>query len=158
MHDNVVIGDGTKVGSHCILGHDDPGEGHAPLTIGTFLWDEVWTNNPDASATFYQGLTGLQAGEFVRTQGNAYRLLTSGDTPRIGILQSPLPELPSVWVSYVRVADAHAITAEVEGLGGRVLIDVTQRDVGGEAALIMDPSGAGIAIQTWTPPSETARL
>ncbi len=134
----------------------DPAD--APLTIGSFLWDEVWTNDPDASSTFYQDLTGLQPGERIEAQGAAYRLLASGNTPRMGILQSPLPELPSLWVSYIRVADADAITARVEDLGGRVLIDVTQRNVGGEAALIADPSGAGIAIQTWTPRSDTAQL
>ena len=130
----------------------------APLTIGNFLWDEVWTNDPDASSSFYQGLTGLQPGELGNMQGDAYRLLASGDTPRIGVLQTPLPDLPSTWVSYVRVADADAITDRVEALGGRVVIGVTQRDVGGEAALITGPSGAGIAIQTWAPLAETAQL
>jgi predicted enzyme related to lactoylglutathione lyase len=70
----------------------------------------------------------------------------------------PMPELPATWVSYVRVADADAITAQVEALGGQVIIGVTQRDVGGEAALTVAPSGAGIAIQTWTPPTQSARL
>jgi len=130
----------------------------APLTIGNFLWDEVWSNDPDASSNFYQGLTGLQAASPAEMPAGAYRLLASGDTPRVGILQSPLPELPAMWVSYVHVADADAITERVAELGGRVLIDVTQRDVGGEAALIADPSGAGIAIQTWTPRSDTTGL
>jgi predicted enzyme related to lactoylglutathione lyase len=134
----------------------DPSD--APLGIGHFLWDEVWSNDPDASSEFYRQLTGLQTAEYGNMPDGAYQLLTSGDTPRMGLLQTPLPELPATWVSYVRVADADAITAQVKALGGQVIIGVTQRDVGGEAALIVDPSGAGIAIQTWTPPTQSARL
>lgn len=129
----------------------DPAD--APLGIGNFLWDEVWSSDPTGSVSFYQKLAGLQKAE----SGN-YLVLNSGDTPRVGVLPTPLPELPSTWVSYVRVADADAITAKVEALGGQVIIGVTQRDVGGEAALIVDPSGAGIAIQTWTPRSESTRI
>jgi predicted enzyme related to lactoylglutathione lyase len=54
-----------------------------------------------------------------------------------------------VWVNYLRVEDPSAITTRVEGLGGRVLLDVRERDVGGSAALIAGPSGAGVALQTW---------
>jgi len=125
----------------------------APLGIGHFLWDEVWSNDPEGSVSFYQKLAGLK-----KTESGDYLLLSSGDTPRVGVLPTPLPEIPSTWVSYVRVADADAITAKVEALGGQVIIGVTQRDIGGEAALIVDPSGAGIAVQTWTPRSDSARL
>lgn len=130
----------------------------APLGIGNFLWDEVWSSDPEGSVGFYQKLTGLKQVESDDMQIGDYLLLASGDTPRVGVLPTPLPELPSTWVSYVRVVDADAITAKVEALGGQVIIGVTQRDIGGEAALIVDPSGAGIAIQTWTPPAESARL
>jgi predicted enzyme related to lactoylglutathione lyase len=72
-------------------------------------------------------------------------------TPRAGVLPTPLKGLPSTWTSYVRVADVRAITAQVQALGGRVLVDARERKVGGEAALIAGPSGAVIALQTWTP-------
>jgi predicted enzyme related to lactoylglutathione lyase len=126
----------------------DPAD--TPLTIGSFLWDEVWTDDLDGTTNFYAKLTGLEPDDKANAQGGSYRLLSSAETPRVGVLATPLPDLPSTWVSYVRVADADRITERVPALGGHVLIDVTQRDAGGEAALIADPSGAAIAIQTWT--------
>jgi len=57
--------------------------------------------------------------------------------------------VPPVWVNYLRVADPAAIAARVEALGGRVLVPVQARRIGGYAGLVAGPSGAGIALQTW---------
>jgi predicted enzyme related to lactoylglutathione lyase len=57
-----------------------------------------------------------------------------------------------LWVSYLRVADEaslDAILARVEPLGGRILMPATARPAGGMLAVVADPSGAGIALQTW---------
>ena len=57
-------------------------------------------------------------------------------------------ELP-VWINYLWVADPAVITARVPALGGTVIVDAQPRRIGGNAALIAGPSGAGIALQTW---------
>jgi predicted enzyme related to lactoylglutathione lyase len=124
--------------------------------VGDFLWDEVWTDDVSATSAFYNRVAGLDVGDQSTERGSQYRTLSSGDTPRAGVLPMPFEGLTSVWVSYVRVDDPEAITARVAELGGSVLVDVRQRDIGGEAALIADPSGAVIAIQTWTPAPEQA--
>jgi predicted enzyme related to lactoylglutathione lyase len=127
-----------------------------PPVIGGFLWDELWTVDTDKAAGFYQQVSGLKLGERELEGGAVYRYLTDGDTPRVGLLPRPVNEIEPVWVSYVRVADAAAVTDRVESLGGTVLAPPQPRAVGGQVALIADPSGAGIAIQTWTPPDERA--
>jgi predicted enzyme related to lactoylglutathione lyase len=66
-------------------------------------------------------------------------------------LPNPIDGLAPLWSTYVRVEDPAAITARVEALGGRVLLPAQQRDLGGQVALIADPSGAGFVIQTWQP-------
>ena len=78
-----------------------------------------------------------------------YRLLKAGDTPRVGVLPVPLEGLDPVWVSYIRVEDPAAITAQVSGLGGRVIVEAQPRPLGGQVAFVAGPSGAGIALQTW---------
>ena len=78
-----------------------------------------------------------------------YRVLRSNDAPRAGILANPVDDLDAVWVNYLRVEDPAAITARVESLGGSVLLEARDRDIGGQAAIIMGPSGAAIALQTW---------
>ena len=126
----------------------DPGEAD-PVPNG-WLWNELWTDDVDGATTFYSTLAGFDM-EDVPVDGayRTYRLLRSGDTPRAAILQHPFEgELP-VWVNYLWVADPAAITARVPALGGTVIVDAQPRPIGGKAALIAGPSGAGIALQTW---------
>lgn len=116
--------------------------------LGDFLWDELWSREPASAQAFYADLAGFEA-DSVAAGGGEYRVLRSQARPRAGILPHPLEGLGPVWVSYLRVADPAAITQRVEGLGGRVLVDAQARRVGGQAAMIAGPSGAGIALQTW---------
>jgi len=129
-----------------------------PPVIGGFLWDELWTIDTGRAAEFYQQVTGLAARERQIDDGGVYRYLADGDNPRVGLLPRPVDSIDPVWVSYIRVADAAAVTARVEALGGEVLAPVQARALGGDVAIIADPSGAGVAIQTWTPPAEQAAL
>jgi predicted enzyme related to lactoylglutathione lyase len=129
-----------------------------PPVIGGFLWDELWTVDTVRAAQFYQQLTGLEPREREMSGGAVYRYLVDGENPRIGLLPRPVDTIEPVWVSYIRVADAAAVAARVEALGGEVLAPARTRPLGGEVAIIADPSGAGIAIQTWTPPAERAAL
>jgi len=126
----------------------DPADSGLP--VGGFLWDEVWTDDLDATADFYADVAGLRSVDATLARGGSYRVLQSQTVPRAGVLPTPMPGLRPTWVSYIRVEDADEITRRVPGLGGSVLVGVTPRGVGGEAALIADPSGAGIAVQTWT--------
>lgn len=127
----------------------DPDEHEPP--INGFLWNEVWADDVEAATAFYSGLVGLDAGEEAFAAGQSYRYLSDAGRPRFGILQRPRPDVPPLWATYVRVADPAPIVARVEELGGRVLLDTQERPIGGKVALIADPSGAGIALQTWEP-------
>ncbi len=134
----------------------DPGE--ADPQVNGWLWNELWTDDVDGASAFYTALAGFRT-EDVPIGGAypTYRLLRSGDTPRAAILPHPFEgELP-VWVNYLWVADPAAITARVPKLGGTVLVDARPRAVGGNAALIAGPSGAGIALQTWPVKQEAQR-
>lgn len=127
-----------------------------PPVVGGFLWDELWTVDTLRAAAFYAQVAGLEAGQRELDDGDVYRYLVGDQRPRVGLLPRPAEEIEPVWVSYVRVADAAAVTARVESLGGEVLAPAQPRALGGEVALIADPSGAAIAIQTWTPPPARA--
>ena len=121
--------------------------------LGDFLWNELWTIDVDGASKFYSDTAGFEVADW-DTDGNEespanYRVLKRGDTPRAGVLLSPLEDLDPVWVSYIRVESPAAITAKVEALGGRVLIEAQPRSLGGEVAFIAGPSEAGIALQTW---------
>jgi predicted enzyme related to lactoylglutathione lyase len=127
------------------------------VSVGEFLWDELWTADIDAAAVFYRKLGGYEL-EDIDVAGNSagvegrYRLLRSQGRPRLGIMKNPVNGLQPTWINYLRVADAamlRSIVERVPELGGAVLLEPQQRVVGGWAALIAGPSGAGIALQTW---------
>ena len=132
----------------------DPGE--TEPGINEWLWNELWTDDVEKASAFYAELAGF-AVEDATVDGadQTYRLLRSGNEPRAGILPNPFAgELP-VWVSYIRVEDPAAITARVAALGGTVIVDAQPRPIGGELAVIAGPSGAGVALQTWSGKQET---
>jgi predicted enzyme related to lactoylglutathione lyase len=134
----------------------------AEPAMGDFLWNELWADDVENATGFYRGLANYEAeNRFVEDDASdggpsGYRVLSTNGTPRAGILANPVEGLPPIWVSYVRVEDPAAITAKVESLGGRVLLNAQERDIGGQVALIAGPSGAGIAIQTWDPEPDVA--
>ena len=121
--------------------------------IGGFLWDELWTSDVQNAGTFYSKVAGLTADtvdiDTDQETPPSYGLLKAGDRPRAGVLRNPLDGLDPVWVSYIRVEDPAAITAQVSGLGGRVIVEAQPRPLGGQVAFVAGPSGAGIALQTW---------
>jgi predicted enzyme related to lactoylglutathione lyase len=130
--------------------HGDPGDAE-PVPNG-WLWDELWTSDVDAATGFYQAVLGFQHTDHaVEKADRAYRVLRHGDSdkPRAGVLKNPFENERPVWVNYIRVEDPSAVTAKVEGLGGRVLVEAQSRPIGGEVAFIAGPSGAGVALQTW---------
>lgn len=115
-----------------------------------WLWDELWTDDVDTATNFYQQVVGFNVDDqAVADADRTYRVLSADDKPRAGILANPFEGERPVWINYIYVEDPEAVTARVEALGGAVLVDAQAREVGGKAALIAGPSGAGIALQTW---------
>jgi predicted enzyme related to lactoylglutathione lyase len=133
----------------------DPIETRDTPAQGEFLWDELWAADVNGAAKFYNQLAPYAVEE--ETFGSEespvdYRVMRTGDKPRMGIRTNPVEGLMPMWVSYLRVNDAaslDSILERVESLGGRILVPATPRPSGGVVAVIAGPSGAGIALQTW---------
>ena len=115
-----------------------------------FLWSEVWTADVGRATAFYESVLGYERDERTRPDlDRSYMVLASGGEPRAGVLANPFDGERPVWVNYLRVEDPAAITARVEALGGRIILDAQPRDIGGTVAFVAGPSGAGILLQTW---------
>jgi len=115
-----------------------------------FFWDELWTDDVEGSSSFYHHVMGYEREDRpIGDTDRSYHLLKKDNKLRAGILANPFDGEPPVWVNYIRVKDPAAITARVEDLGGQILVEAQQRDIGGMVAFIAGPSGAGIALQTW---------
>ncbi len=134
----------------------DPLDVKGPPAVGQFLWNELWAEDVAGAEQFYRRLSPYTVEqETLETRDGEveYRILKTGNKPRAGIRPNPVDGLQPMWVSYLRVADAaqlDAILDNVEPLGGRILVPATARPGGGMVAIIAGPSGAGIALQTWS--------
>ena len=133
---------------------DPPDNVHTP-SPGEFLWDELWAEDVAGSVQFYGQLAQYSVlEETLGTQASPveYHVLKSSGLARAGIRPNPVEDLMPMWVSYLRISNLEqldAILAQVEPLGGNILVPATERPGGGVVAVIAGPSGAGIALQTW---------
>ena len=80
---------------------------------------------------------------------DTYRLLMADSKARAGILDNPFEDTRSAWIPYVRVADAAAAAAKAAELGAQIVIAPSPDLRKGTVALILDPSGAPLALQQW---------
>lgn len=112
---------------------------------GAWVWTELWTENAEKAAQFYENVVGVAHKGYDRG-GKPYRVFTSQGTARAGLIEIP-EELEGVkpgWAPYVGVADLAAAVKKVEDLGGRVVFKHTDHPASGTVALILDPTGAGL--------------
>lgn len=110
---------------------------------GSWVWAELWTDDPAGAAAFYASTIGLEYGQLNR-EGGAYDVLMSKGVARAGMVTIP-DEYENVkpgWAPYVAVADLTAALKEVERLGGTLVFSTSEHPAEGAVALIKDPTGA----------------
>lgn len=118
--------------------------------IGDWLWNELWTNDQNASSKVYATLAGFELDAHEEVAGKPYTVFERDGEPRAGLLVNPFPdEVTPLWLPYVRVANPAAVVAKVDGLGGQVLLKPDPKHRKGTVAIIADPTGAEVAIQKW---------
>ncbi|RLA44278.1 MAG: hypothetical protein DRR42_20670 [Gammaproteobacteria bacterium] len=115
--------------------------------IGDWLWDEVWTDDPEVSEAFYATVLGYD--EMI--PGDDYDVFMFNGKWRAGMRHLQDKNDHMLWVPVVRVADPGATAQRVEALGGVVWVTPEEAPVKGNTALIGDPTGALLLIQRWPP-------
>ncbi|MEE8572689.1 MAG: VOC family protein [Gemmatimonadota bacterium] len=141
----------------------DPPDG-GEVASGAWLWSELWTTDAAAAVSFYEGLLGYRSktvaarladtpedasGESVDGEESpaVFYAMYRDDSVRAGIHQLP-SEAVSYWLPYVAVRDVSGMAARAEELGGKVLLP-PEAVRNGEAAILVDPTGAPFGIQEW---------
>ena len=119
---------------------------------GHFSWNELITTDPKASTEFYGKLFGWKAEPFAPpgapTGGPPYMVFkTDGkDMGAGGMMQAPVPGIPTHWLPYVIVENADKSLARAVELGGKALTPVMAIGEVGRVAVIQDPLGAVIGL------------
>jgi predicted enzyme related to lactoylglutathione lyase len=70
------------------------------------------------------------------------------------VLQNPFDDVRSIWIPYVRVEDPDAVAERAVALGGKIVIPPRPEVRNGTLAVVLDPSGAPVALQKWSPTSD----
>lgn len=122
----------------------DPSDG--PVAEGSWLWHELWSNNPGEAADFYTVLAGFSSIEEL----DSYSILKAGDKWRAGIRRLFNQALEQRWVPVVKVSDVKTISALAKQLGGKIIIASENPDYDDQVALLADPSGALFMVQEWS--------
>ena len=134
-------------GAQLLLIHTENGDpSDGPIEEGSWLWHELWTNNPNDSANFYKELAGYSEIENL----DSYLILKADEQWRAGIRNLFNKALEQRWVPVIKVNDVKVISTLAKQLGGRVIIEPENPDFIDQVALLADPSGALFMIQEWS--------
>lgn len=127
----------------------DPAD-REPL-LDEWMWTELWTNDVAAAESFYDNLVGYEPDTLRLYEENSYLVFVRDGRPRAGVIETPDNRVRPNWLPYVRVDDPAAVAAQVESLGGKVLLAPDDDVRNGDVAIIADPSGAALTVQRWPP-------
>jgi predicted enzyme related to lactoylglutathione lyase len=120
-------------------------------TPGTPCWVELsGTPDIDASASFYGEVFGWEMPELPNSaELGGYRRAKKGVKDVAGVSPRMNADQPTVWATYVSVADATATLAKVGEAGGQVIVEPMDVQGLGTMAVFTDPTGAVCGV--WQP-------
>ena len=112
-----------------------------------WLWAELWTDDIDASAKFYEKVIGYKSVAVKGITGNTYHVMGRDQKPRVSMIKSPFDDVSPNWLPYVKVKDVDAVAMNVIKHGGKVLVPPERDDLNYHVAIVADPTGGIFAIQ-----------
>jgi len=119
----------------------------AKTPAGDWGWNELWTSDERKALAFYEKVFGYERGQMEAGEGQPpYYVLKKDGIPRAGLARSVDPAAPSMWLPYVVVQDCGASAAKATSLGGQVVTGPVDYEGIGQYAVVIDPTGAAIAI------------
>ncbi len=120
---------------------EDPAPIEGP---GSFHWNELWTQEPEASLAFYEKVLEYHHDEMPMPNGTYY-ILKSGNEMRGGMLRAPSADIPTMWLQYVAVQDCDETLKRARSKGAAVVADPVDAPPG-RFAVLRDPLGAIIGV------------
>jgi hypothetical protein len=130
----------------------DPAD--AEPEIGDWLWNEIWTDDPEIIEAFYATVLGYDQ----MVSADEYDVFIHQGKWRAGMRHLQDKNDHMLWVPVVRVADPEVTAGRVEELGGVVWVTPDEAPSKGNTALIGDTTGALLLIQRWPPQASTGEL
>ncbi len=118
--------------------------------LGAPGWVDLSTSDVPAARTFYEGLFGWTSQDMSVPGGPDYTMFFLDGKEVAGMgPQDPAAAAagaPSAWLTVLLVGDVDAATADVDRLGGTVVMPAMDVMTQGRMSVIQDPSGAIVAL------------
>ncbi len=115
---------------------------------GQFCWNELATPNLKAAKEFYGNAFGWTFSDHKMDTGT-YSMIKCGNKEFAGMWEIPhdqQKEIPPHWMSYILVDSLEKSLEKIKKHGATVKVPPTKVDDSGYFAVIIDPTGAHIAI------------
>jgi predicted enzyme related to lactoylglutathione lyase len=116
-----------------------------------FVHVELSTNDVAKAKAFYGSLFDWELEDVPMGPGTYTLIGVGGDGTGGGMMQSPVPGMPSGWLAYVEVENVADATARAKSLGATIVNDVTEIPDYGWFSVITDPTGAMLGLWTSSP-------
>jgi uncharacterized protein len=113
--------------------------------VGHVDWNELLSPDPGKAVAFYEKLLGYTH-EVMPMPSGEYHILKRGDVSRAGVMQTPVPQLPSHWLQYIVVDDCDAAVARAGRSGGQTKMPPVEVPDIGRFAVLTDPLGAAFGV------------
>ena len=112
-----------------------------------FVHMELNTSDLQKAKEFYKALFGWEFEDQDMGPGGVYSVFKPDQGPGGGMMA--MPGAPVGWLAYIGVSDIHAATAQAKSLGAQVIRDSQEVPGHGWMSILIDPTGASIAL--WQP-------
>ena len=129
-------------------GNDEMPELDGPPPFGEFCWDELTCDAPEKLLPFYKEIFGWASKPLDMGPMGTYHMLERGDQQAGGVLEKPMPQAPTAWITYIHVQSVDDTIVKAEKLGARVLAQPMDIPDIGRFSVIADPQGAVVALYT----------
>ncbi|EDX83018.1 glyoxalase family protein [Synechococcus sp. PCC 7335] len=115
-----------------------------PAPSGTFLWDELITDDVESAKLFYCDLFGWRFHDIDLTQTGHYTVLQSmGNADAVGATNQSFGAVGfAVWIPYLVTDNIDAAITNAMALGASVCEESTDMPSGERKAILADPTGA----------------
>jgi hypothetical protein len=114
-----------------------------PAPSGTFLWDELITNDVESAKLFYGDLFGWKSHDISVNWIGSYTILGTDNADAVGVTNQSFSTVESaIWIPYLATDNIDTTIAKAKVLGGRVCEEETYMPNGERKAVLLDPTGA----------------
>jgi len=120
-----------------------------PIPAGRISWNELMVDDLDAAKRWYGELFGWEERDTMDMgPGGTYSMYGFKDAPYAfgGMMKKPAPDMPAMWLHYIKVGDFDAAFSAVKANGGQVVNGPINTPDGQRIAQCCDPQGAMFAI------------